>query len=69
MAAVVAQPLAVAVVHTGQGRPPGGEIRRGRLASAKRLLADPRLSVGEVAQRCGFGQQSKFSNFFRRQSA
>jgi LacI family transcriptional regulator len=50
------------------GRTPGEEIRRVRLANAKCLLADPRLSISEVAQRCGFEQQSKFSNFFRRET-
>ena len=50
------------------GRTPGEEIRRVRVATAKRLLADPRLSISEVAQRCGFEQQSKFSNFFRREA-
>lgn len=50
------------------GSTPGEEIRRLRVAAAKRLLADPSLSIGEVAQRCGFGQQSKFSNFFRRET-
>jgi AraC-like DNA-binding protein len=50
------------------GRTPGEEIRRVRVATAKRLLADPRLSIGEVAERCGYGQQGKFSNFFRRET-
>jgi LacI family transcriptional regulator len=50
------------------GRTPGEEIRRVRVANAKRLLADSRLSIGEVAERCGFAQQSKFSSFFRRET-
>jgi LacI family transcriptional regulator len=50
------------------GRGPGEEIRRCRLAAAKRFLKDPRLTIGEVAEKCGFTQHAKFSNFFRRES-
>lgn len=50
------------------GHTPGEEIRHLRVAAAKRLLGDPRLSIAQVAQRCGFDQQSKFSNFFRRET-
>ncbi len=50
------------------GRPPGEEIRRARLAKAKRHLHDSRLSISEVASLCGYAQQSKFSNFFKRET-
>jgi LacI family transcriptional regulator len=50
------------------GRSPGDEIRRTKLATAKRHLADPRLSIARIADLCGFNQQSKFSNFFRRET-
>lgn len=52
----------------GIGRPPGEEIRRVRIAAAKRFLQDPRLSIATVSSLCGFNQQSKFSKFFRRET-
>jgi LacI family transcriptional regulator len=48
------------------GHAPGEEIGRARHGAARRLLKDPRLSIAEVALRCGFNQPSKFANFFRR---
>jgi DNA-binding LacI/PurR family transcriptional regulator len=50
------------------GRTPGEEIRRVRVAAAKRLLNDSRLSIGEVAEQCGFVQPGKFTSFFRRET-
>lgn len=50
------------------GLTPGELIKREKLATAKRLLTDPRLTVDEVAERCGYEQQSNFSNFFRRET-
>jgi DNA-binding LacI/PurR family transcriptional regulator len=50
------------------GRSPGEEIRGVRLAAAKHHLQDPRLSISRIAGLCGFNQQSKFSNFFRRET-
>ncbi|MFN0128701.1 MAG: helix-turn-helix domain-containing protein [Verrucomicrobiales bacterium] len=47
---------------------PGEPIRRVRIVAAKRHLTDPRLSIARVAHLCGFDQQSKFSNFFRRET-
>lgn len=49
-----------------RGHPPGEAIRQARVAAAKRWLADPRLSIARVAQLSGYGDQSKFSKFFRR---
>lgn len=48
------------------GRAPGEEIRLVRHAAAKRFLLDSRLSIARVATLCGFNQQSKFADFFRR---
>ena len=50
------------------GCPPGEEIRQVRLASAKRLLGDPSLSISRVSELCGFSQSNRFSNFFRRET-
>jgi LacI family transcriptional regulator len=50
------------------GRSPGEEIRHARLSAAKRHLANPQLSIARVAGLCGFEQQSKFSDFFRRET-
>ncbi|HYE05190.1 MAG TPA: AraC family transcriptional regulator [Planctomycetota bacterium] len=41
-------------------------LRRVRVERARRLLTDPRLSVAEVAERCGFADQYHFSRVFRR---
>jgi AraC family transcriptional activator of tynA and feaB len=46
----------------------GNELVRMRLDSARRLLADKRfstISIGEVAARCGFVEQSHFARRFR----
>ena len=50
------------------GHTPGELIKREKVATAKRLLSDPRLSIGQVAEQCGYEQQSNFSNFFRRET-
>ena len=50
------------------GHTPGELIKREKIATAKRLLSDPRLSIGQIAERCGYEQQSNFSNFFRRET-
>lgn len=49
-----------------RGHAPGEEIRGVRLATAKRHLADPSITVSHVATLCGFDQANRFSNFFRR---
>jgi len=36
-----------------------------RMQLARRLLADPRLSVGEVAQRVGYASEAAFNRAFR----
>jgi LacI family transcriptional regulator len=50
------------------GQPPGSMIRQTKLAAVKRWLEDPRLSIARIAQLCGYTQQSKFSNFIRRET-
>lgn len=48
------------------GYPPLDYLRRQRVEDARRLLADGRLSVKEVAARTGFRDTSHFSKVFRR---
>ena len=48
------------------GFPPLDYLRRLRVEEARRLLADRRLSVKEVAARTGFRDTSHFSKVFRR---
>jgi LacI family transcriptional regulator len=47
-------------------RSPLEEIRRVRIETAKRLLADTDLSIGRIAQRSGFLQSQSFATVFRR---
>ncbi len=48
------------------GYPPLDYLRRLRVEEARRLLADSRLSVKEIAARTGFRDTSQFSRVFRR---
>ena len=48
------------------GTDPLEEWRQLRLEKAKRLLEDPEVPVGEVANRCGFSSQANFYNYFLR---
>lgn len=48
------------------GYPPLDYLRRLRVEEARRLLADSRLSVKEIAARTGFADTSQFSRVFRR---
>jgi AraC family transcriptional regulator len=48
------------------GRPPHAWLTEARMERAKALLADPRLSLTEVAQTVGYGGQSAFGAAFRR---
>ena len=45
---------------------PGEYLRRCRLGHAMTLLRDKRLGLAEIALRCGYVDQSHFSNSFRR---
>lgn len=55
-----------AVFREVTGYPPLDYLRRLRVEEARRLLADPRLSVKEIAARIGFRDTSHFSKVFRR---
>jgi len=48
------------------GCSPAAEIVRVRLDEARRLLIQTELSVGRIAERCGFSSHSQFSDAFRR---
>lgn len=48
------------------GLPPHQYVLGKRIERAKSLLPDPKLSIAEVALRCGFGSQSSFTTAFRR---
>ena len=37
-----------------------------RMASAKRMLADTKMSIGEIVEQCGFSDNSNFSRTFKR---
>jgi DNA-binding LacI/PurR family transcriptional regulator len=49
-------------------RSPGAEIRRNRLAAAKRFLLNSGITITRVSHLCGFSQQNRFSNFFQRET-
>lgn len=55
-----------AVFREVTGYPPLDYLRRLRVEEARRLLADQRLSVKEIAARTGFRDTSHFSKVFRR---
>jgi AraC-like DNA-binding protein len=55
-----------AVFREVTGYPPLDYLRRLRVEEARRLLADSRLAVKEVAARTGFRDTSHFSKVFRR---
>ena len=55
-----------AVFREVTGYPPLDYLRRLRVEEARRLLADDRLSVKEIAARTGFRDTSHFSKVFRR---
>ncbi len=50
------------------GRTPNEEILRVKLARARQLLATTRLSLGDVADRCGFRHSEYFSVVFKRET-
>lgn len=47
------------------GSAPMEHLRRLRIAHARRLLADPTLSIRTIAERCGFADPYHFSRVFR----
>jgi LacI family transcriptional regulator len=50
------------------GHTPGAEIRRVRTEQAKTYLLATGNSVERIATLCGFADQGKFSNFFKRET-
>lgn len=48
-----------------RGRPVSDAVRERRLAYATELLRDPRATLGEIALRAGFADQSHFTRVFR----
>jgi len=53
--------------HKALGRAPAAEIRRLQIESAKHLLRNTNLSLGQMATQCGFATQSRFSAAFKRE--
>ena len=51
---------------TSIGQSPGQFFLGLRLGAARRMVVDTRLSLGEVAVRCGFSSASSFARAFRR---
>ena len=50
------------------GRTPGGEIRHVRMELAKSYLVGTQYSIERISRLCGYDQQAKFSNFFKREA-
>lgn len=50
------------------GRTPGAEIRRIKVVRAKYYLRTTNFSISRVAELCGYDQQGKFANFFKRET-
>jgi AraC family transcriptional regulator len=47
------------------GLTPHQYVLEGRVERAKQLLADPRFSIADVAQACGFATQAHLTTVFR----
>jgi LacI family transcriptional regulator len=47
------------------GRPPGNELHRVRMESAKKLLAESRMKLDEIAEACGYQSANSFWVAFR----
>jgi LacI family transcriptional regulator len=50
------------------GRSPGEGIRRVRMERAKHYLVTTHLTIANIAGLCGYSEQSKFTNFFKRET-
>lgn len=55
------------VFREGLGQGPGTTYLELRLQAARRMMADTRHPIREIALRCGFGDPTSFSRAFRRQ--
>lgn len=54
------------VFRRGLGQGPGAAYLELRLQAARRMMADTRHPIREIALRCGFGDPTSFSRAFRR---
>ena len=54
------------VFGQAMGLSPWQYVIQQRIEAAKRLLANPQLSVAQISQRLGFSTQGQFTNFFRK---
>ena len=54
------------VFRQGLGQGPGAAYLELRLQAARRLMADTRHPIREIALRCGFGDPTSFSRAFRK---
>ncbi len=52
--------------HSHLGRTVADEISRTRLLRSQNLLRNSNLSLGEIAERCGFSSATYFCRFFKR---
>lgn len=65
-AQVGVHPVTLSRTYLAQrGRAVSDTLRTRRLAHATELLRDPRVSLGEIAHRAGFADQSHFTRVFR----
>ena len=55
----------IALLRQETGIPFRQHVRRRRMEMAKTMLADPRLSIAEIAQAVGYSQYTTFYNLFR----
>ena len=54
-----------ALLRQETGIPFRQHVRKRRMEMAKTMLADPRLSIAEIAQAVGYSQYTTFYNLFR----
>jgi LacI family transcriptional regulator len=47
------------------GRPPGSELQRVRMENAKRMLAQSKMKLEEIAEMCGYQSANSFWVAFR----
>jgi LacI family transcriptional regulator len=65
---LMSQPTFTQRFRAAFGCSPAEEIRRVRIQWAMRYLRDHGLTISRVAGLCGYNQQCKFSNFFKRET-
>ena len=68
LAAVASSPRTLQRRFVAQlGRPPAAEVRRLRIAIAKRLLTEVDRSVKDIAREVGFGTPKRLHEVFHRE--